>query len=119
MWRRHGKFVLSSPVERRLRLPLFGDCRPLQRILLCAAVVGSGVPPMPSKTAKSPYDVHPGVKMVQDWIACLKQKTGRTLEEWIELVQQSGPPTAKERREWLKAAHKLGTNGAWWIADRA
>jgi len=74
---------------------------------------------MPSKTAKSPYDVHPGVKMVQDWITSLKQKTGGTLEEWIELVQQSGPPTAKERREWLKAEYKLGTNGASWIADRA
>ncbi len=74
---------------------------------------------MPSKTVKSPYDVHPGVKMVQEWIASLKQKTGRTMEEWVKLVQQSGPPTAKERREWLKAEYKLGTNGAWWIADRA
>jgi hypothetical protein len=74
---------------------------------------------MPSKPAKSPYDVHPGVKMVQDWIASLKEKTGKTLEQWIKLVQQSGPHTAKERREWLKAEYKLGTNGAWWIADRA
>ncbi len=74
---------------------------------------------MPTKTAKLAYDVHPGVKMVQGWIATLKEKTGRTLDEWIALVQKSGPPTNKERREWLKAQYKLGTNSAWWIADRA
>src|SRR5262249_26362119 len=27
--------------------------------------------------------------------------------------------TEKERREWLKAEHDFGTNGAWWIAERA
>jgi hypothetical protein len=74
---------------------------------------------MPTKAAKSPYDVHPGVKMVQGWIETLKEKTGRTLDEWIALVKKSGPPTTKERREWLKAQYKLGTNSAWWIADRA
>jgi Domain of unknown function (DUF5655)/Domain of unknown function (DUF4287) len=74
---------------------------------------------MPAKSAKSPYDVHPSVKMVQDWIAALKSKTGRSLEEWLELVEKCGPPTNKERREWLKAEYKLGTNSAWWIADRA
>jgi hypothetical protein len=57
--------------------------------------------------------------MVQDWIAALPSKTGRTLEQWIELVTQSGPTTEKERREWLKREHGLGTNSAWWIAERA
>ncbi len=57
--------------------------------------------------------------MVQDWIDKLPEKTGRSLDEWIELVQKSGPPTEKERREWLKTEHKMGTNSAWWIAERA
>jgi hypothetical protein len=57
--------------------------------------------------------------MVQDWIASLPSKTGKTLEEWIRLVQKSGPPTEKERRDWLKKEHQLGTNAAWWIAERA
>jgi hypothetical protein len=35
------------------------------------------------------------------------------------LVKKSGPPTEEERREWLKQEHKLGTNSAWWIAERA
>jgi hypothetical protein len=57
--------------------------------------------------------------MVQKWINDLPDKTGRSLEEWIALVQKSGPATEKERREWLKKEHKLGTNSAWWIAERA
>ena len=68
---------------------------------------------------KSLYGVHPGVLMVQNWVATLKEKTGRSLDEWIALVKKSGPKTGKERREWLKSAHGLGTNSAWWIAERA
>jgi hypothetical protein len=37
----------------------------------------------------------------------------------MELVQESGPATEKERRQWLKEEHGLGTNAAWWIAERA
>ena len=69
--------------------------------------------------ALGPYTVHPGVVMVQKWIRELPQKTGRSLEEWIALTRKSGPPTEKERREWLKKEHKLGTNAAAWIAERA
>jgi hypothetical protein len=70
-------------------------------------------------SAKSLYSVHPGVAMVQKWIAELPEKTGKTLQEWIQLVKDSGPATEKERREWLKKEHNLGTNSAWWIAERA
>jgi hypothetical protein len=68
---------------------------------------------------KSPYSVHPGVAMVQDWIAGLPEKTGRSLDDWIRLVKKDGPPTEAERRAWLKGEHGLGTNAAWWIAERA
>jgi hypothetical protein len=74
---------------------------------------------MPTKALKSPYDVHPGVEMMQDWVATLKEKTGHTLDEWVALVKKSGIPETKDRREWLKAQHKFGTNAAWWIADYA
>jgi hypothetical protein len=57
--------------------------------------------------------------MVQDWIARLPEKTGRTLEQWIELIRKQGPATEKERRDWLKKEHQLGTNSAWWLAERA
>jgi hypothetical protein len=65
------------------------------------------------------YDVHPGVAMVQKWIAELKPKTGRTLDEWIALTQREGPATFMPRRSWLISKHKLGGNAAWWIAERA
>jgi len=57
--------------------------------------------------------------MVQATIARLKEKTGRTLDEWIDLVNQSGPAAEKDRREWLKKQYNLGTNYSWWIAERS
>jgi hypothetical protein len=72
---------------------------------------------MPKTT--SPYGVHPGVLVTQKWVAGLEQKTGRSLDDWLALVQTSGPPDEKSRREWLKSEHRLGTNIASWMAERA
>jgi hypothetical protein len=72
---------------------------------------------MPTKS--SSYDVHPSLAMVQSVIARMKEKTGRSLEEWLDLVGREGPAAEKERREWLKSTHGLGTNYAWWIAERS
>ncbi len=69
--------------------------------------------------SESLYGVHPSVAMVQKWLAELKEKTGRSMEEWLALVKKEGPKDEKSRREWLKTKHKLGTNSAWWIAERA
>jgi len=52
-----------------------------------------------------------------DHDAGLHQKTGRTLDESVDLVQEEGPEP--ERRAWLKAKHGLGINASWWIAQRA
>lgn len=71
------------------------------------------------KRKKSIYSVHPGVAMVQKWIAELKQKSGRSLEEWLTLIRKSGPKSEKERRDWLKQEHGMGTNTASWIAGRS
>ncbi len=68
---------------------------------------------------KSPYSVHPSIAMVQSWVVSLTQKTGRSLDDWIRLVKNEGPSSEQERRDWLKANHGLGTNTAWWIAERA
>ena len=68
---------------------------------------------------KSIYSVHPGVQMMQKWVGELKQKTGRTLEEWLAHIKKSGPKDEKERRAWLKEEYGLGTNTAWWLAERA
>jgi hypothetical protein len=76
---------------------------------------------MPRKpaAATNPYSVHPGVAMVQKWVAELPQKTGRSLEDWLRLIEKEGPPGEKERRQWLKEQYDLGTNTAWWLAERA
>jgi hypothetical protein len=72
-----------------------------------------------SKAAKSIYGVHPGVLTTQKWVAELKQKTGRTLDEWIRFIEKEGPTTEQARRDWLKQRHGLGTNSAWWLAERS
>ena len=73
-----------------------------------------------TKTAKkSIYGVHPGVLMTIKWVAELKQKTGRSLDEWLKLIKQDGPPSENERRDWLKSKFGLGTNSAWWLAERS
>ena len=68
---------------------------------------------------RSRYGVHPGVAMIQDWIRTLKEKTGRSIDEWMTHIQNDGPPTEKERRDWLKGRYDLGANKAWWLAERA
>ena len=73
-----------------------------------------------TKTAeKSIYGVHPGVLMTIKWVAELKQKTGRSLDEWLKLIKQDGPLSENERRDWLKSKFGLGTNSAWWLAQRS
>lgn len=67
--------------------------------------------------AKSIYSVHPSVQMVQSVIAGMKDKTGRTMEEWVKFIKKEGPKDVAARRDWLKDKHKLGTNYAWWLAD--
>jgi Domain of unknown function (DUF5655)/Domain of unknown function (DUF4287) len=76
-------------------------------------------PVKPVVSSRGPYSVHPSVSMMQKWIVELKPKTGRNLEEWINLVRTKGPTSVAARRVWLKDKHHLGTNSAWWIAERA
>jgi hypothetical protein len=66
---------------------------------------------------KSVYGVHPGVLMTQKWVAGLKEKTGRTVEEWTKLLKKSGAATAAERRDWLQKEHGMGRNSATSLAD--
>jgi len=68
---------------------------------------------------KSIYGVHPGVLTTQKWIASLRATTGRSLDEWLALVAKKGPKDEAGRGDWLKKEHCLGTNAAWWIAERS
>ena len=65
------------------------------------------------------YDMHPSVQMLRSLIAGMKEKTGRSQEDWLRLLNRKGPRSEKERRDWLKTEHGLGTNYAAWIAARS
>jgi hypothetical protein len=74
---------------------------------------------MAAAKSKTIYGVHPSVAMVQKSMAELQENTGRSLEEWIALVNREGPRDEKSRHAWLKTKHKLGMNYAGWITERA
>jgi len=76
--------------------------------------------PASTKQKTSPsYDVHPSLAMYQSSLAALKQKTGRSLAEWVKFVNKEGPAAEKERRAWLKEKHGMGMNYAGWIAEQS
>jgi Domain of unknown function (DUF5655) len=64
------------------------------------------------------YSVHPGILMAEQWEATLKEKSGRSMPEWIAFVKMEGPKTEAHQRMWLKETQGLGTNAATWIAAR-
>lgn len=51
----------------------------------------------------------------------MKERTGRTLEEWVALVAASGidPLDQNAVRRWLKTEHGVKQNSQWAIADAA
>ncbi len=79
--------------------------------------------PSPGAAAYSPakhdYDVHPSIAAMQQWIATLKDKTGRTVDEWMSHCRKNGPKDESACRQWLKDEHGLGTNIASWVAEKA
>jgi len=69
--------------------------------------------------SKSPYSPHPSLAYAQSVVAGMKEKTGRSLEEWIALVATRAPASESARAAWLKNGYGLGTNYAGWIAARS
>ena len=53
--------------------------------------------------------------------ASMQKRTGRTLDEWVELVRHAGldPLQQKDVRRWLKDVHGVPQNTQWAIADAA
>jgi hypothetical protein len=70
-------------------------------------------------TSESLYGVHPGVYMVMKWVAELKDKTGKTLEEWQKHILKNGPKELRPRTAWLKEEFHFGSSTASWLAERA
>ncbi len=75
---------------------------------------------MPTAAPALPrFDVHPGVAMVQKWVAELPAKTGRTLDQWAEVVRKLKLPTTKDKRDHMKAEYGMGTVMAMWVVEAA
>lgn len=68
---------------------------------------------------KSLYSVHPGVAMIQKCIDELPEKTGRSVDQWMQHIRKDGPGDEKGAREWLKEKYGFGSNTVWWLAERA
>ena len=108
--RKSPRTVAVATRKRSLKQPAKAAGPPPKSRVKSPAVRASG-PPL--------YSVHPGIAMLQNWIANLKQKTGCSLEEWIAHIHLFGLKDEKECHEWLVARHKLGTNAAAWLAAKA
>ncbi|HEY3367495.1 MAG TPA: DUF4287 domain-containing protein [Symbiobacteriaceae bacterium] len=52
-------------------------------------------------------------------IAKLTTQTGRSLEDWVELLRSAGLPKFKEQVDWLKQVHGVGHVAAQVIAWEA
>ncbi len=65
------------------------------------------------------YSLHPSFAMEAASMRNLEERTGKTADDWVEILRQHGPDSEKEQREWLKAVHGFTTNYAWWIVERA
>jgi hypothetical protein len=72
-----------------------------------------------AKRTQIVYSVHPAVAHLEALVNKLPQNTGRSLQEWIALIKESGPAAESEQREWLKATHGLGGSTAGLIAELA
>jgi hypothetical protein len=69
---------------------------------------------MTRRNSKSLYDVHPGVAMVRKWADELPVKTGRSLDQWCDIVRSIGPADTSRKMvvNMLKSQYGLGTIAA-------
>lgn len=65
------------------------------------------------------YSTHPSVAYAQAILRNLKANTGRSLEEWLDLLKKEGPSADRERRDWLKKNYGLGQTTASMLAERS
>jgi Domain of unknown function (DUF5655)/Domain of unknown function (DUF4287) len=72
-----------------------------------------------ARSGRADYDVHPSVAYAQAIIVNLPAKTGKSLQEWIRLLEKSGPSGHRERWRWLMKEHQVGNTTAWMIAEQA
>ena len=65
------------------------------------------------------YTVHPAIAYANTIIRNLSKTTGKSLDQWIALVQQSGISMVVEQRAWLKKNYGLGATTTGLITEYA
>jgi len=64
------------------------------------------------------YTTHNFVGHIESQINTMKERTGRTLEEWMEVVKKEGPEGFKKRTAWLLDTYPtLSKVSAWLIVE--
>lgn len=60
-------------------------------------------------------------RMMEALVESMKKRTGRSLDEWVDVVLASGidPLDQNAVRRWLKAEHGVAQNSQWAIAEEA
>lgn len=72
---------------------------------------------MPETPKTFSYGAHASVKHIAAIASNLPTKTGKSLEDWIRLMEETGPASTKARMEWLKSEHGLGRDTAMAIVE--
>ncbi len=67
--------------------------------------------------AAKPFAEHPAVKYVESGIANFKARTGKSIEEWVQVLAGARLPDRKTRINWLRNTHSLGLPSATAIVD--
>jgi hypothetical protein len=70
------------------------------------------------KGKKPLYSMHPSFDYEEAGLRLIKERTGKTLEEWIADLKRNGPADRKARGAWLRK-QGLTMNYAGWVASRA
>lgn len=69
--------------------------------------------------AAGQYSVHPGVLMIERWIAALPVKTGRSVEAWLLEIESHGFDRPEVCSRWLEVEHQFSAKAAAWLAGKA
>ena len=63
------------------------------------------------------YHVHPAIAYSRSVVESMSRRTGRSMEEWVELARLNGPDGEKPCRDWLRTEHGLGGTTAAGVAS--
>jgi hypothetical protein len=67
----------------------------------------------------STYDVHPVIAEMATWVGTLPARTGRSIDQWADLVIAKAPADQPGRKKWLREQHPFKADEANWIVQRA